>query len=62
MTMKVVAQKNAHRIFVEDGQLIDRAIEAGVREAMLEHKKEQLPVVIERNGKIEWVRPEDLGF
>lgn len=60
--MKAVAQKNAHRIFVEDGRLIDDALEEGVRQAILDHKKEGLPVVIERDGKIEWVKPEDLGY
>lgn len=60
--MKAVAQKNANRIFVEDGRLIDQALEEGVRQAMLDHKKEGLPVVIERDGKIEWVMPEDLGY
>jgi hypothetical protein len=29
---------------------------------MVEHKKDGLPVVIERNGTIEWVKPEDLGY
>lgn len=29
---------------------------------MLRHRKDDLPVVIERDGKIEWVKPEDLGF
>jgi hypothetical protein len=49
------------RILVEDGRLIDKAIEDGVRKAMLQHKQDRLPVVIERNGTIEWVKPEDLG-
>jgi hypothetical protein len=60
--MKALETKDVHRIFVEEGHLIDRAVEEGVRQAMLQHKREGLPVVIERNGKIEWVKPEDLGF
>ena len=60
--MKTDAQKNVHRIFVDEGHLIDEALNQGVREAMLRHKKDGLPVVIERDGKIEWVRPEDLGY
>ena len=60
--MKAVAPKNANRILVEEGRLIDKALEEGVRQAMLQHKKEGLPVVVERDGKIEWVKPEDLGF
>ena len=60
--MKTVARKDTNRILVEEGRLIDKALEEGVRQAMLLHKKEGLPVVIERDGKIEWVKPEDLGF
>jgi len=59
--MKTDTQKDTNRILVEDGRLIDRALEEGVREAMLCHKKDGLPVVIERDGKIVWVKPEDLG-
>lgn len=29
---------------------------------MLRHKKEGLPVVIDRDGQIVWVKPEDLGY
>jgi hypothetical protein len=50
------------RLLREDRRLIDRALAQGIRDAMLRHKKDGLPVVIERNGKIEWVKPEDLGF
>jgi hypothetical protein len=60
--MKTDTQKDTNRIMVEDGRLIDKALEEGVREAMLQHKKDGLPVVIERDGKIEWVKPEDLGY
>ena len=60
--MKTVARKDTNRILVEEGRLIDKALEEGVREAMIRHKKEGLPVVIERDGKIVWVKPEDLGY
>ncbi len=60
--MKTDTQKDTNRILVEDGRLIDKALEEGVREAMLRHKKDGLPVVIERDGKIVWVKPEDLGY
>jgi hypothetical protein len=46
----------------EDRQAIDDAFAKGVRDAILRHKRDDLPVVIERDGKIEWVKPEDLGF
>jgi hypothetical protein len=29
---------------------------------MIRHKELGLPVVIYRNGKTEWVMPEDLGY
>ena len=60
--MKAVAEKDANRILVQEGRLIDKALEEGVRQAMLQHKKDGLPVVVERDGKIEWVKPEDLGY
>ena len=60
--MKAVAEKDANRILVHEGRLIDEALRRGVRKAMLQHKKEGLPVVVERDGKIEWVKPEDLGY
>ena len=44
--MKPKAQKGVHRIFVEDGHLIDEALKQGVRDAMLRHKEAGLPVVI----------------
>jgi len=60
--MKAEARKDVSRILREDRRVIDEALQQGVREAMLRHKKDQLPVVIERDGKIEWVKPEDLGY
>lgn len=60
--MKAEAKKDVSRILREDRRVIDEALQQGVREAMLRHKKNQLPVVIERDGKIEWVKPEDLGY
>lgn len=60
--MKAEAKKDINRILVEDGNLIDEALKQGVREAMLRHKRDGLPVVIYRDGKTVWVKPEDLGF
>ena len=51
-----------HRIFFEERHLIDEALQRGVREAMIRHKKDGLPVVIYRDGKSVWVKPEDLGY
>lgn len=60
--MKTEAQKDVSRIFAEDRRLIDEALKQGVREAMLRHKRDGLPVVIYRDGKTVWVTPEDLGY
>jgi len=60
--MKVQGRKDITRIVQEDRPAVDDALAKGVREAVLRHKKEDLPVVIERDGKIEWVKPEDLGY
>ncbi len=54
--------KDIDRIFREDRPRIDEALKQGVREAMLRHKKDGLPVVIYRYGKTVEVNPEDLGY
>lgn len=58
--MKADVVKDPHRIFVEEGHLIDEALRKASREAILQHKKEGLPIVIYRDGKIVWVSPEDI--
>ncbi len=60
--MKAEAPKDVNRVFVEDGHAIDEALMQGVRDAMLRHKAAGLPVVIYRDGKAVWVKPEDLGY
>lgn len=60
--MKAEIVKDPHRIFVEEGHLIDEALEKAVREAILQHKREGLPVVIYRDGRAVWVRAEELGI
>lgn len=60
--MKTEAQNDVTRILKEDRRAVDEAVKLGVRKAMLRHKKAGLPVVVERNGKIERVKPEDLGY
>lgn len=60
--MKANMKKDVSRILRENRRVIDEALKKGVRDAMLRHKKDAMPVVIERNGKIEWVNPEDLGY
>ena len=59
--MKAEAQRDVDRILTEDRRVVGEAIDRGIRKAILRHKKDGLPVVIERDGKIEVVKPEDLG-
>lgn len=59
--MKIEAQKDVHRIFVEERELIDEALQKGVRDAVLRHKRDGLPMVIYRDGKTVWVKPENLS-
>ena len=59
--MKLENMKDPNRILVEEGRLIDEALEKGVRDAILRHKREGLPVVIYRDGKSVWIRPEDIA-
>lgn len=58
--MKAEAQKDVDRILRENRRVVGQAIDRGIRKAMLRHKKDGLAVVIEREGKIESVKPEDL--
>ena len=60
--MKVQGRKDITRVMREDRQVIDDALAKGARDAMVRHKKDDLPVVIERHGKIECVKPEELGY
>lgn len=60
--MKHRARKDITRVMREDKQAVDAAFVKGVRKAMLRHKKDGDRVVVERDGKIEWVKPEDLGY
>lgn len=60
--MKTEARKDVDRILTENRRVVDQALDRGIRNAMLRHKKDGLPVVIERDGKIESVKPEDLGY
>ena len=52
--MKTETQKDVNRILRENRRVVDEALKRGVRKAMLMCKKEGLPVVVERDGKIEW--------
>jgi len=55
-------KKDISRILREERHLIDEALQRGIDKAMIQHKRAGFPVVVERDGKIEWVMPEDLGY
>lgn len=45
---------------VTDIKLIEAALVRAVRDALLHHKRAGNPVAVWRNGRVEWVRPEDI--
>ena len=57
--MKAKRPKDITAIFRE-GTLIDRAMAAAVREAVLRHKQAGVPMAVWRNGKTVWVDPAKL--
>jgi hypothetical protein len=59
MVMSTDHNKDIAAIF-RDGVLIDRAIEAAAREAILRHKQLGQPVPVWRDGKTVFVSPEEL--
>jgi hypothetical protein len=59
--MKAEAQRDVDHILTEHRRVVGEALDRGIRKAILRHKKDGLPVAIERDGKIELVKPEDLG-
>lgn len=59
--MKAEASSDVDRILRENRQVVGQAIDRGIRKAVLRHKKDGLPLVIEHDGKIEAVKPEDFG-
>ena len=57
--MKSNKPKDIAKIFA-DGKLIDKALRNAAREALRQHKRAGLPVVVWRRGKIVWVGPEGI--
>lgn len=58
--MKIQARKDIGRIIREDRESVDDALAKGVRDAVLRHQRDDVPVVIERKGKVQSVKPSDL--
>lgn len=60
--MKAQIHKDVDRILREEREVVADALKRGTAKAMLRHKKDDQLVVVERDGKIEWVKPADLGY
>ena len=57
--MKETQEKSIDEIFAE-GTLIDKALKQAVREAILQHKRAGNPIVVWRDGKMVWLKPEEI--
>lgn len=57
--MKEIPEKSIDEIFAE-GTLIDKALKQAVRKAILQHKRAGNPIVVWRDGKIVWLKPEEI--
>jgi hypothetical protein len=44
----------------DDGTAIAQAMDAAVREAVLQHKHKGLPLAVWRDGKVAWIPAEDV--
>jgi len=49
-----------NRELLVDGTAIDAAVNRAAREAVLAHARAGNPVATCRNGKVEWVQPEEI--
>ena len=58
--MKRVITKDPDTIFRQGDHVIVEVLGKGVRDALLRHKAHGNPVAIERDGKVIWVRAEDV--
>lgn len=57
--MKKKSEKSIDEIFKE-GSLIDKALRKAVQEALARHKQAGNPIVVWRDGKIVWLKPEEI--
>lgn len=57
--MKKKSEKSIDEIFKE-GSLIDEALKKAVQEALVRHKQAGNPIVVWRDGKIVWLKPEEI--
>ncbi|MBM4145272.1 MAG: hypothetical protein FJ240_03215 [Nitrospira sp.] len=57
--METEIKKSINEIF-EEGTPIDEALKQAVRKALLRHKQAGNPVVVWQNGKMVWLKPEEI--
>ncbi len=57
--MKKKSEKSIDEIF-RDGSLIDKALKKAVQETLALHKQTGNPIVVWRDGKIVWLKPEEI--
>lgn len=57
--MKKKAEKSIDEIFKE-GTLIDNALKEAVQEALVRHKQAGNPIVVWRDGKIVWLKSDEI--
>jgi len=60
MAIKVKHKDNIAEAFA-DPERITQALAQGVRDALLKHKQAGNPIVIWRDGKIVWIKPEEIA-
>lgn len=58
--MKNKPEKTIDEIFKE-GSLIDKALKMAVQEALVQHKQAGNPIVVWRDGKIVWLKPDEIS-
>lgn len=57
--MTGVVKKDISRIIAE-GTEIDKAIKQAVQKAVLQHKQAGNPIVVMQDGKMVWLKPEEI--
>ena len=60
MTAKRVKVRDEFSEAFGNKELITKALARAVREALIRHKKAGNPVVVWQDGKIVWLKPEDI--
>jgi hypothetical protein len=53
--------RNISQLF-DDGTAIAQAMNAAVREAVLQHKQKGLPLAVWRDGRVAWIPPEEIDI